>query len=93
MSTLTTILVSASLQDYLHEELESNNPEVKQIIANNSAQYNFLLLQIYYEDLNFDQITETQGYTVRYGLRMRVRSVHAYTCAQDTEWPAHGRAG
>ena len=52
------------LQDYLYEDIGADSTEVLSIINNNGAENNFLQLQIYFEELNYEQITETQAYTV-----------------------------
>ena len=52
------------LQDYLYEDIGADSTEALSIINNNGAENNFLQLQIYFEELNYEQITETQTYTV-----------------------------
>ena len=48
----------------MYEDIGADSTEALSIINNNGAENNFLQLQIYFEELNYEQITETQAYTV-----------------------------
>ena len=52
-----------SLQDYLLEGLSSNG-DAKDLIDQGLDEQNFLQLEVYYEELNFERITESPAYTV-----------------------------
>ena len=48
----------------MYEDIGADSTDAWSIINNNGAENNFLQLQIYFEELNYEQITETQAYTV-----------------------------
>ena len=53
------------LQDYLLDSLGTNDADAKSIISKGQDTQNFLQVQIYFEELNFEKITESEAYTVR----------------------------
>ena len=53
-----------SLQDYLLNNLGAADQEAKNLIDKGLDDRNFLQLQVYYEELNFEKVKESEAYTV-----------------------------
>ena len=53
-----------SLQDYLLNNLRETDQGAKKLIDKGLDDENFLQLQVYYEELNFEKVKESEAYTV-----------------------------
>ena len=53
-----------SLQDYLLNNLGAADQEAKNLIDKGLDDKNFLQLQVYYEELNYEKVKESEAYTV-----------------------------
>ena len=68
-----------SFQDYLLDNLGATDQGAKNLIDKGLDEENFLQLQVYYEELNFEKVKESEAYTVLIFLPVIFSSINRQT--------------